>query len=38
MKRSTKLSPEEKRRLLKDTRFTVDWIYNVAKQVAEKSA
>ncbi len=33
-----KLSPQEKRRLLKDTRFSVDWIYDVAKQLAEKSA
>ena len=33
-----RLSPEEKRRLLKDTRYTVDWIYNVAKQIAETSA
>jgi len=33
-----KLSPQEKRHLLKDTRFTVDWIYDVAKQIAEKSA
>ena len=33
-----RLTPQEKRRLLKDTRFTVDWIYGIAKQVAEKSA
>jgi hypothetical protein len=33
-----RLSPQEKRRLLKDTRFTVDWIYDVVKQVAEKGA
>jgi hypothetical protein len=29
-----KLSPQEKLRLLRDTRFTVDWIYDVAKQIA----
>jgi len=33
-----KLSPKEKRRLLKDTRFSVDWIYEIARQIAEKSA
>lgn len=33
-----KLSAQEKRRLLKDTRFGVDWIYDVAKKIAEKSA
>jgi hypothetical protein len=33
----SKLSPQEKRRLLKDTRFGVDWIYHVAKKIAEKS-
>jgi predicted transcriptional regulator of viral defense system len=33
-----KLSQKEKDRLLKDTRFSVDWIYDVAKQIAEKSA
>jgi hypothetical protein len=33
-----KLSLQEKSRLLKDTRFTADWIYEVAKQIAEKSA
>lgn len=33
-----KLSPKKKDRLLKDTRFSVDWIYDVAKQIAEKSA
>jgi hypothetical protein len=33
-----RLTSQEKRRLLKDTRFTVDWIYSIAKQVAEKSA
>src|ERR1700730_10619417 len=32
-----KLSQKEKDRLLKDTRFSVDWIYDVAKQIAEKS-
>ncbi len=30
------LSPAEKRRLVKDTRFGVDWIYEVAKRIAEK--
>jgi len=34
----SRLSPQEKRRFLKDTRFSVDWIYDVAKQLAEKSA
>lgn len=29
------LSPEEKRHLVKDTRFGVDWIYEVAKRIAE---
>ena len=33
----SKLSPQEKRRLLKDTRFGVDWIYHVAKKIAEKT-
>jgi Family of unknown function (DUF6088) len=33
-----KLSPKEKRRLLKDMRFSVDWIYEIARQIAEKSA
>lgn len=33
-----RLSPQERRRLLKDTRFSVDWIYEVAKRIAEKSA
>jgi hypothetical protein len=33
----SKLSPQEKRRLLKDTRFGVDWIYHVAKKIAEKA-
>ena len=32
------LSPTEKRRLVKDTRFGVDWIYEVAKKIAEKTA
>jgi hypothetical protein len=32
------LSPAEKRRLVKDTRFGVDWIYEVAKRIAEESA
>src|ERR1700677_338334 len=32
------LSPAEKRRLVKDTRFGVDWIYEVAKNIAEKTA
>jgi hypothetical protein len=32
------LSPTEKRRLVKDTRFGVDWIYEVAKRIAEKTA
>ena len=32
------LSPAEKRRLLKDARFGVDWIYEVAKNIAEKTA
>jgi hypothetical protein len=32
------LSPEEKRRLEKDTRFGVDWIYEVAKRTAEETA
>src|SRR6202030_1122270 len=35
--RST-LSPAEKRRLVKDARFGVDWIYEVAKRIAEKTA
>src|SRR6185437_17035967 len=37
MLRST-LSPAEKRKLVKDTRFGVDWIYEVAKRIAEKAA
>ena len=32
------LSTAEKRRLVKDTRFGVDWIYEVAKRIAEKTA
>jgi hypothetical protein len=32
------LSPAEKRRLVKDTRFGVDWIYEVTKKIAEKTA
>src|SRR5271157_3556455 len=32
------LSPVEKRRLVKDARFGVDWIYEVAKKIAEKTA
>ena len=32
------LSPAEKRRLVKDTRFGVDWIYEVAKRIGEESA
>lgn len=32
------LSPTEKRKLLKDTRFGVDWIYEVAKRIGEKTA
>ncbi|MBZ5666798.1 MAG: DUF6088 family protein [Acidobacteriia bacterium] len=32
------LTPAEKRKLVKDTRFGVDWIYEVAKQIAEKAA
>src|SRR5216683_3465029 len=34
----TALSPAEKRRLVKDARFGVDWIYEVAKKIAEKTA
>ena len=33
-----RLSPAEKRKLVKDTRFGVDWIYEVAKRIAEKAA
>jgi hypothetical protein len=32
------LSPSEKRSLLKDTRFGVDWIYAAAKQIAEQAS
>jgi hypothetical protein len=32
------LSAAEKRKLVKDTRFGVDWIYEVAKRIAEKAA
>ena len=32
------LSPAEKRKLVKDTRFGVDWIYEVAKRIAEEAA
>ena len=32
------LTASEKRKLLKDTRFGVDWIYEMAKQIAEKAA
>jgi hypothetical protein len=32
------LSTAEKRKLVKDTRFGVDWIYEVAKRIAEKVA
>jgi hypothetical protein len=32
------LSAAEKRKLLKDARFGVDWIYEVAKKIAEKAA
>lgn len=32
----TALSTAEKRKLVKDTRFGVDWIYEVAKRIAEK--
>jgi hypothetical protein len=32
------LSPAEKRRLVKDTRFGVGWIYEVAKKIGEKTA
>jgi len=34
----TKLTLQEKRRLLRDTRFGVDWIYDVAKKIAETRA
>jgi predicted transcriptional regulator of viral defense system len=32
------LSAAEKRKLVKDARFGVDWIYEVAKRIAEKAA
>ena len=32
------LSAAEKRKLVKDTQFGVDWIYDVAKRIAEKNA
>lgn len=32
---SSALSPAEKSKLLKDTRFGADWIYDVSKQIAE---
>jgi Family of unknown function (DUF6088) len=32
------LTPAEKRKLVKDARFGVDWIYEVAKRIAEKAA
>src|SRR6202162_3136452 len=32
------LSPAEKRRFVKDARFGVDWIYEVAKRIGEKTA
>jgi hypothetical protein len=32
------LTPAEKRQLVKDTRFGVDWIYEVAKKIAETAA
>jgi len=32
------LSSAEKRRFVKDTRFGVDWIYEVAKRIGEKTA
>ena len=32
------LSPAEKRKLVKDTRFGVDWIYEVAKRIAGEAA
>lgn len=35
---SAALSSAEKRKLLKDTRFGADWIYDTAKQIAEIAA
>lgn len=32
------LTASEKRKLVKDTRFSVDWIYAMAKRIAEKAA
>lgn len=32
------LTPAEKRKLVNDTRFGADWIYEAAKQIAEKAA
>jgi hypothetical protein len=32
------LSPAEKRKLVKDAQFGVDWIYEVAKRIEEKTA
>jgi hypothetical protein len=32
------LSPTEKRQLIKETQFGVEWINEVAKQIAEKTA
>jgi hypothetical protein len=32
------LSPTEKSKLVKDARFSADWIYEVAKRIMEKSA
>jgi hypothetical protein len=32
------LSPAEKRKLVKDAQFGVDWIYEVAKRIAEMAA
>jgi hypothetical protein len=32
------LSPAEKLKLVKDTRFGVDWIYEAAKRIAERAA
>jgi hypothetical protein len=32
------LTPAEKRQLVKETQFGVDWIYEVAKKIAEKTA
>jgi hypothetical protein len=34
----TSLSATEKRKLVKDTQYGVDWIYDVAKRIAEKAA